>query len=264
MRKAPDVKYLLSAAVVWVVGVALVGCTQEPERIVILRPEVAWPDLGLSKPDIDSDGFDILAPEWTQGLFPASMAVARVSVADPTKAGARNVVLDMQPANDFLPWNSTFDSLRYVSDAFPMHALDLSGDAPTTAKLCSAATDLSARICLVYAGTDLSERRSRVRGVLFDARSGAALARIQAQAEARDPELTEPPPGDVEEDLRHCDARVLADQSFAKLVFECVRELKRRDRAAPVESQEGWTPAGPVLPRFWPPLRDDEQRQRRR
>lgn len=258
-RKALAVRQVLLAGAI-TIGTVLAGCAQEGERVIVLRPSVAWTDLGTSSSVTASEGFEILVPQGTEGLFPASMAIVRMSVADAAQDPARRVVLDMEPPNDFLPWNSAFDSLRYVSDAFPLHSLDMSGDRPTAARLCSAATDLSARICLVYGGMDDSATQSRVRGVIFDARTGTALARIQSLGTAPEPCEAIPSPEQVEDDLSHCDPRVLADRAFSRLVFECIKELKRLDRTAPVQPQEGWKPDGPILPRRWPPWRDDERR----
>lgn len=242
------------------IAACFAGCSQEPERVIVLKPAVAWPDLGLSTPDTDWEGYELLTSEGTQGLFPASLAIARVTIIGAADKGPEGVAMDMEPPNDFLPWNSAFDSLRYVSDAFPMHSLDLSGDSPTSARLCSAARRLSARICLVYGVTDLSPSQSRVRGVIFDAQTGIPLARLQAQVVAPDEGSVAPEPDQVEDDLSHYDPRVLADLSFSRLVFECIRELKQRDQTGPVQPQEGWTPEGPVLPRYWPPWPEDERR----
>ena len=105
----------------------------------------------------------------------------------------------------------------------------------------------------MYGAGDLSESSSRVRGLIYDTRSGRALAAIEACVSVEDPEAVTHPPELVKDDLRYCDPRFLVDRRFERLVFDCLRDLKNRDRPVPPRRQEGWTPEGPVWPRAWPP-----------
>ncbi len=251
----------------WVgVGLALVlvlaGCQKKTDPVVTLRPTVAWEHLSPQPIRAAADGFVNLAPDGTDGVFPASIAVARVTAAAVPAAnapadqasGGGALAMDMAPANDFLPWTALFDSLQYIPDAFPMHGHDLSGEEPTAARLVQAAKQLRAGLCLVYSEGDVSAFESLVRGVVYDTRTGRALATIETQIAVPNPESVPHPPEQVDDDVRHCDPRFLADRRFEQLVFDCIRDLKSRDRPAPPQPQEGWLPEGPVKPRNWPPV----------
>ena len=116
-------------------SLAVAGCQQKTEEIVVLRPAIAWEDIASASVQDVANGFVNLAPEGTAGLFPASVAIARVTLeaggledaSDSLSAAARLLVLNVDPANDLLPWNSLFDSLPYVHDAFPLHGHDDAG-----------------------------------------------------------------------------------------------------------------------------------------
>ena len=243
------------------VSLAVAGCQQKTEEIVVLRPAIAWEDIAPVPVQGVADGFVNLAPEGTDGLFPASVAIARVALepggvedaSDSPSGSGRLLILDVDPTNDLLPWNSLFDSLRYVHDAFPLHGHDLSGEDPLPAQLAAAAAQLRAGLCLVYSAGDLSESDSRVRGVIYDTQSGQPLAAVEASVSVPEPEAVPHPPDLVKDDMRYCDPRFLAGRRFEQLVFDCLRNLKSRDRPVPAQREEGWTPEGPVWPRTWPP-----------
>ncbi len=237
-----------------VLAVCMAGCQQNKEPVVLLRPSLEWHEVGAEGLPAEESGIVNLSPAGTDGVFPASIAVVRLTVVDGVLDGGRMTVLDMEPANDMLPWNSLFDNLRYVADAFPLNDRDLNGANPAPAQLCRAAHDLSANLCLVYAASDPSVWQSRIRGVIYDTRTQTALAAIQANADGSDPEFVEHPAELADDDMSHCDARVLASRRFEQLVYDCVRDLQRADRVVAPSLEEGWTPDGPVLPRAWPPL----------
>lgn len=237
------------------IALAVAGCQEKEEEIRVLRPLVQWDDVSAVTFTPLDDGYVNLVPAGTDGSFPASLAVARVAVDEQTlQATPRQLTLATRPKNDFLAWNRLFDNLRYLSEAFPLDKHDLGEDPPTPTRLVAAARDLRAGLCLVYGRGDLSESESRVRGVLYDTRTGLALAGIDARASVPDPETLTRPPEDVSSDDSYCDPRVLADRRFERLVLECVRELWSNDRPAAPEAPQEWRPEGPLRPRIWPPL----------
>ncbi|MHC4063203.1 MAG: hypothetical protein ACYSUI_01695 [Planctomycetota bacterium] len=237
------------------------GCERPTCEVRVLRPEIHWSDITTTSIDLAEAGFVNLATEGTDGAFPTSLAVARVTVdAVPDGGNGRTLVMAMTPPNDFLPWNALFDNLRYVSEVFPLHTHDLGEDAPAAGPIVSAAGELTAGMCLLYAESDLSENESEVSGVLYRTGKGTPLAAIRARAAVPDPEALPHPPEHVEDDLRHCDPRVLAEQRFERLVLECVRDLHAHDRLVVSQPPAGWTPQPPLMPRHWPPLPLDKPR----
>ena len=230
------------------------ACRKPAEPVTVLRPQIHWSDIAVAPIYGVEEGFVNLASAGTDGAFPVSLAVARVTVAPGSEGSQRRkLVMDMAPPNDFLPWNALFDDLRYVSEVFPLHRHDLGEEEPGAERLVAAAGELTAGICLIYGRGDVSENEAEVRGVLYLTATGAPLAAIRVRSVVSDPEKLPHPPEHVRDDLRHCDPRVLADRRFERLVLDCVRDLYSRDRPVVSEPPPGWTPEPPVEPRTWPP-----------
>ncbi|HUU83599.1 MAG TPA: hypothetical protein VM243_08855 [Phycisphaerae bacterium] len=231
------------------------GCSRSRGKAVCaFHPSIGWDDVATERVQPVEDGFVNLAPGGTDGLFPASIAVARITVGESEGEGAGGaVVLDMTPANDFLSWNTRFDNLRYISEVFPLNWHDLGENDPSAGQIVSAAAELAAGLCLVYGRGDVSENEAEVRGLLYQARTGRPLAAIHARAAVPEPGTIDRPPEYVRGDHRHCDPRYLADVRFERLVLDCVRQLREGDRPVIVEPPEGWTPREPTELRVWPP-----------
>ena len=235
----------------------VMGCDKTTPEVRVLGPQIHWSDIATTSVDEMSrmeEGFLNLASEGTDGAFPTSLAVARITVAaGEDGSGGRKLAMDMTPPNDFLPWNAVFDNLRYVSEVFPLHPHDLGEEEPSAARIVSAAGGLTAGMCLLYGHSDISENESEVRGVLYRAGTGTPLAAIQARASVPDPDALPHPPEHVKGDRRHCDPRVLVERRFERLVLDCIRDLHSRDRPVVTEPPKGWTPQQPLEPRVWPP-----------
>ncbi len=234
---------------------AMAGCSQHDDEVVrILLPQIQWDYVSTVRVGQVEDAFTILVPDGTDGVFPASIAVARLTInRDDLDDDQPRVVMNMKPANDFLSWNGLFDNLRYISEVFPMHRHDLGGDQPSAGRIVSGAAELTAGLCLVYGRSDSSLTESEVRGVIYRVDTGQPLAAIQANASAPHPDTIERPPDHAKGDDRHCDPRYLADIRFERLVLDCVRDLRRGDRPVILQAPEGWTPAEPFERRDWPP-----------
>jgi hypothetical protein len=232
------------------------GCARKDEApVILLEPSVQWSDLTSQPVGEVRDGYRILTPGGTDGLTPTAIAVAKISLIeemDP-EAGGR-IRLEMGPTHEYLPWNRLFDNLRYVSEAFPLSEHDLTEEPASAARLVSASSELSAGLCLIYGRGVTSPTEAEVRGVLYNTGNGQPLAVIHAGASVPHAEYVEHPPEHAKGDERSADPRVLATLKFEGFVLECLRELRRNDRAAPSEVPEQWRPDGPVEPRYWPPI----------
>lgn len=246
-------KWLPFAAAVVLIVTA--GCSRPDDEVVrILHPQIHWDYVSTVRVGLVDDAFTNLVPDGTDGVFPASIAVARVTVdGDDLDDDQPRVVMNMEPANDFLSWNGLFDNLRYISEVFPLHGHDLGEDQPSPEQIVSAAAHLTAGLCLVYGRSDPSATESEVRGVIYRTDTGEPLAAIRANVSAPHPETIERPPDQVKGDNRHYDPRHLADLRFERLVLDCVRDLRRGDRPVIIQPPEGWTPAEPFERRDWPP-----------
>ena len=166
----------------------------------------------------------------------------RVGV-DETDTSGNRLRLALDPPHDVLPWNSVFDSLRAVSEAFPLAEMDLQEQVPTVERILDASAELGADLLLIYSvPTHISETTAEVKGVLFDVRGHRMLATIHASAEVLDPEWVEPPPLHVEGDDSHINPLVLSERGFEQCMIECLLDLMAHDRAMNRPVPEGWIP----------------------
>ena len=83
------------------------GCSRSGDKVVrILHPQIHWDSVSTVPVGQLEDAFTNLVPDGTDGLFPASIAVARITVnGDDLDDDQPRVVMNMRPANDFLSWN---------------------------------------------------------------------------------------------------------------------------------------------------------------
>lgn len=231
-----------------VTGCATTGA--RGERDWTPSPRVTWREVvPVTTPEV-KDGFRLIKAAPTRGLFPASIGVTRVAYH--TDSGAQagsNLHLTRDPHNEFLQWNRTFDDQMAVSEVFPIDQRDLAGGEAEAELILAAFRALEARIGLIYAVNELAENETEMIGALYDVSGGEPLASIHASATSVPVEERE----SGSEDMWSTDSRALVRTAFAEHVYQCIRTLISRDQPAAVESPEGWTPAGPIMPVEWPP-----------
>jgi len=221
-----------------VLGVS--ACAPKEQAPIQIGPVIGWQELSTQAVTPTANGHRLVL-QGTEGLFPASISLCRVGV-DETDMSGNRLRLALEPPHDVLPWNSVFDSLRVVSEAFPLAEMDLQEQAPTVERILGAAQELGAGLLLIYSvPTHISETAAEVKGVLFDVRGSRVLATIHASAEVLDPELVEPPPLHVEGDDSHTNPLVLAERSFEQGMIACLLDLMAHDRAMNRAIPEGWT-----------------------
>lgn len=234
----------------------IAGCAPARARNQVWTPapRVTWQELGNQPPSSLENGFHISAAGPTRGLFPTPVAVTRVAVADAANGRAPVVgrtVLQRDPRNEFLRWNSTFDYLMAVSEVFPIEQRDLGGAPAETPAILAAARAFKARLGLVYAFNELTESEAEMFGVLYDAVAARPLAQIHARAQST---MTPRERQSRRANLWETDARALVREQFERHLRSCMRELILADEPAEVVAPEGWRPIPPTLPPAWPPL----------
>lgn len=239
---------------------SLAGCAEKRQTEWTPKPHVDWTHIasGPIAPPDNEYRIELLEP--TVGLFPANMAVTRVSL-QPDDAGAATTEprLFADPRNEFLQWNSTFDDQMAVSEVFPIDQRDLGGGKAMPEQIVAAFRALHARLGLIYAVNELSEDESAMFGALYDISADRVIATFHAQAVSVDL------PDDAQEKddpyhLWKTDSRALVRAEFADMVHTCMRELILNDRPAQLESTKGWTPTGPIRPVEWPPKKRSRSR----
>lgn len=243
-------------------GLAAVGgCAHRDAESWTRPPQVNWADLCNANVHWRRNHFTLLTKGPTKGMFPAEIAVTRISrEEDETRQGIVRAKLVRDPRNEFLQWNRTFDDQMAISAVFPVAQRDLGGGDPTPERINAAMRALHAGIGLIYAFNQVSEHESEMFGTLYDASLGWPLATIHASAKSLTPPAKQDDDDEAEdayEDLTmwEKDSHALARQAFERLFYACIRELIMRDQPAEVTAPDGWVPVGPIMPVQWPPFR---------
>jgi hypothetical protein len=251
----------------WLAAVLAAACTgcstkkKQPEPW-IAPPHVRWSDIvDRPMPEV-SNAYRLLQSEPTQGLFPAAIAVTRVSrekLDEFDSSEPPGPRISVHPRNETLRFNSAFDDLMAVAEVFPITQRTLGGGEAVPAQILAAYRALDARLGLIYAVNDLSPAETEVLAVLYNVRSGTPLACYHCSAMS-----LAPPEGEGSKDQAvnpwKTDSRALARRAFERLVHASLRELILRDEPAPLEDRSGWEPVVPPLRPEWPPTRNRDGR----
>ena len=233
---------------VWVVTV---GCATEQVTRWTPSPRVQWGDISPGDIGTVDQGYRLLLSERTEGLFPASLGVTRFAFVPSDCIEPFGPKLVADPQNEFLQWNYAFDDQMAVSEVFPIAQQNLGGANASADQILRSVHALNGGLGLIYAVNELSETETEMLGVLYDATAAAPLASVHARAITIRREE-----GDEAEDeggMWETDSRALVRQKFQRQMHACVRDLILQDQPAPVESPDGWTPVGPIMPVEWPP-----------
>ena len=254
---------VLAGTAVWLTAG---GCEKQEDEVEFLAtdPVVQWQNLELPEATAPEDAYVLLVEEATTGLFPAAVAVARVRARYVDDAdSATGLELQDEPEVELLPWNSLLDDQRVVSGAFPIMPIVLEGADVTVGHLLTAADEMEATVCLVYATAELSENESEVRGALYDTRNRCPLAVLHARARIDDlgealDELPAPAPFvpdyfHAAKDPRYHDPPGMAIYKFETAVRDCIIALRKNDISLENLPTDGWVPQQPPHATPWPP-----------
>lgn len=227
------------------------GCAPKAEELWVQQPQVHWDDLAAAPVSAVDGRYVILEPGPSQGRFPCSVAVSRVSVQDEGD-GSRTRQVPVTPQNEFLIWNSAFDELWAVGEVFPVAQRALGGGQAEPRLIVSASRAFGATLSLIYGFNEVSPTRCELLGVLHESETARPIAIIHAAAESVPrPEDEKPAPNNV--DAWEHEARALARSRFRELMIQCMLELIARDTPVRENVPEGWTPVYPTRPMEWPP-----------
>ncbi len=244
-----DVRHVAAATILCAL-VLTPGCVSKEVETWTPRPPVHWDDIATEPVPFVENGYRIIQPDPTKGLFPAAIGVTRVAAVLPQdEASTRRLRLVRDPRNEFLMWNSSFDDQMAISEVFPLALRDLGGAEVNASQIIAANRALKAQVALLYAVNELSETQTEMLGTLYDTQTVQPVAAFHAQAESIPPREESEDPNDLWE----TDSKALVRAKFEHFVYACVRELILRDEPSAVEAPTGWTPAGPIMPVEWPP-----------
>ncbi|MCH7526760.1 MAG: hypothetical protein IID39_04930 [Planctomycetes bacterium] len=238
--------------------VALTGCAHTEKEPTFQQ---RWPSVGwslVSKTDFLGlhNDYVLLTSTGTVGLFPCSLAVARITKPVETGSNRAAVVeLAMTPANEMIDWMKLFDDCWLISNTFPVTYPDLEAPEVETEQLVERARLVGAGLCLIYGVSEDDSSETEIYGALYDTRDGKLIAAAHAQVRLDGSTDTEAPPGRHENDLRHIDPRVIVQERFRRLVADCVSGLISDDYPlAQRPPPGGWTHEQPVEPVMWRPV----------
>ncbi|UCG17010.1 MAG: hypothetical protein JSV19_03035 [Phycisphaerales bacterium] len=229
-------------------------------------PAVPWRDLIDEGAPLPDDDFILYTSEATKGLFPVSLAVARIAAIQPDEPAPPEpdeyeLALNMEPLHKFLQWNSAFDDMRSVSEVFPLSRIAMNGQRVSMSSVVDATQAMTGRLCLLYAAADIGPTESEISGVLYRVSDGQPLAAIHARGIYVEPEEddkeaaeAEEPENELEALLSPCTPRLVAEQRFRSLTRDCILKLLANDEPVEPAPEEGWVPQGPLAPQIWPPV----------
>jgi hypothetical protein len=245
------------------------GC-RSTDRLAICptAPAVEWSDLAPGQTLRIENGVQLVAEEKTTGVFPTSIAVARLTgvprIADEPAA----FDLHMKPEVDFLAWNSVFDDFRSISEVFPLNVMALDGADVTLHSLLTTANDLEAGLLLVYTEVHTNPMDIELRGAFYQIPDGQVLALIQSNTDLAYLAAHEADDDDDDDDCETsrderelCDPRVNSIRQFESAARACLLNLMAADEPGDVVPPEGWIPDRPFEPIEWPPVEDRYRRR---
>lgn len=244
------------------------GCEKRkgPE-FTATAPVVPWHDLIDEDATLPDDDFILYTTGATKGLFPISLAVARIAAIQPDEPAPPEpdeyeLALNMEPLHKFLQWNSAFDDLRAVSEVFPLSRIAMNGQPVSMASVVDATQSVTGRLCLLYTAADIGPTESEIRGVLYRVSDGQPLAAIHARGiyvepeddEEEETDEAEEPESELDELLTPCTPRLVAEHRFRSLTRDCILKLLANDEPVEPAPEEGWVPEAPLAPQIWPPI----------
>ncbi len=253
------------------------------------KPIVAWYDIAPVEVTALDDGYRIVVPRPTKGMFPANLAVTRVGLL-PIDSEMRQVVpvIRKDPRNEFLRWNASFDDQMAISEVFPVDQFDLGGGIAEPEQIVAAFRALGARLGLVYAVNELRADKTEIIGVIYDVARSRPVAYLHTTAESipppdpkakprakvmtlgvnRVPEAERKTDAEAQAEMRAqvasskespdlwtTDSKALVRRRFEQILYACMFELIQFDEPEVVDVPDGWTPVAPKHPAAWPPRR---------
>ncbi len=234
--------------------VGLAGCASK-QPVVTWTPqaEVRWSDL-VSRPVAPpNSGYRLASRPHDPGMFPASIAVARVAIVDDKDIELlEHPKLIRNPKNEFLQWNTALDDQLAVSELFPIANWDLGGGPVSTAQILASFRALGAQLGLIYAMNRPTADDSELLGVLYDVRTNEPIALLRSEATST---VTNEEAEESKEPIDYwkTDSRALARAEFALHLHDCIRNLIVDDNPVPSAMPASWRSHGRRRTVEWPP-----------
>ena len=231
---------------------AATGCaTPKRAEVWTPAPRVLWGDIATEPVPTPIEGFVVSDKHPTSGLFPASLAVTRVAVAeDETRVLGVRPILFADPRNEFLQWNLAVNDQMAVSEIFPIGPSSVGGGPVDPEQVLATFRALGARLGLVYAVNELSENETEILGILYDVEAVQPLATMHSRATS-----TAPAKELEKQDLDRWenDSKALARRDFEKSIRTCIHQLIVHDEPPTTARKAGWDSMNGRRTVEWPP-----------
>lgn len=233
------------------------GCGKKNKMAFVATwPTVQWNDIARSG-GADDGGYHVTVGQRTIGLFPSSLAVARVRAVDDmvTVDPTTHLELDLTPEVDFLAWNRVFDDIRDISEVFPLSYAAMDGAPISVDAILDGASAQRAGLCLIYTQVLETVRDAQLRGALYDVKQRRQLAVIHSVAHVLDPiALDDEDEYEAQASQRESrDPRLVATRQFEQYMRDLLLELRANDDSQAPVTPEGWVPQY-MQPAIWPPI----------
>lgn len=227
------------------------GCAEKRPAAWTPAPRVVWGEIANQPVPTPVEGYLVSDKKPTAGLFPASLAVARVAVAeDATQVLGVRPILFADPRNEFLQWNLAVCDQMAVSEIFPIGPSSVGGSPVNPEQVLASFRALGARLGLVYAVNELSPTETELLGILYDVEGAQPVATMHSHAVSKVPEEQL-----EKEDLDRWenDSKALARRDFEKSVRASIHELILHDEPPTGALKAGWDAANQRRTAVWPP-----------
>lgn len=202
---------------------AIVGCQSAAPRI---EPPIEFAQLAANVTPAEN-GFRLLESGSSQGRFATTLAVAKFAPADNTAA---TLSLRNLPDAEQAYWADTFRGIKPVRDLVFLSPVTFPSSAVTLTELCNEARSLGATVLLTYAPNRYGPNAAQVLGVLYDTRSGCAIATLHAANVFLDSAGDETAVDALRGDQREQDAAYQSARRFEAYARSCINNLIRLDR----------------------------------
>ena len=246
-------------------AIGLTGCaSKQPVETWTPHAEVRWSDLVNRPVHPPSDGYFLQAHPRDPGMFPASIAVARVAIVEDEQIDLlEHPKLVRNPRNEFLQWHTALNDQLAVSELFPIATWDLGGGPVSTSQILAAFRALGAQLGLIYAMNRPSPDETEFLAVLYDIRTSEPVALLRTEATST---VTHEEAEQSKEPIDYwkTDSRALARAKFAIHFHDCIRSLILDDEPPVSAMPASWYSKKRRRTVEWPPTEPRRKQQRSR
>ncbi len=211
-------------------------------------------DIGLTPEEVAGSGRHILDATPSSGRFPTGLSVVQV-VATVDGPEVTRTVRPAQMAGDRQAyWLGLADDLPGMREVRLQRQRGLDPRGTGHREILDEALNSRCNLCLIYARVLDTNADAEYFGVLYDARSGTALAAFRSTANLQKQQRKACDRHEHEFDDGECISSYLAEARLRQMVRDTLWDLAKRDQREPTTQPSPWQTDLPLAPRpsdFW-------------